>query len=168
MSVLSEQPSNLNLLNNSAYKVSFKRIPAFTYFVQSIITPDVSLGIINVPTSFIDYKVAGEKLAYADILINIVIDEELTAFRQIHDWMLALGFPETHQQFQNLNGDLTSDMSIIILTNNSNPSYEMVFHHAFPINLAPMDLTSIDSDSTPIILPVTFAFTGPFKINKIT
>ena len=60
------------------------------------------------------------------------------------------------------------NMNIIINTNKSNPNYSITFRDAFPVSLGSIELDAAATSLEPIILDVSFAYTGSFSIEKIT
>ena len=46
-----------------------------------------------------------EKLSYSPLDITFLVDENLNNYKEIHDWLLGLGFPQNYTQFQNLQTD---------------------------------------------------------------
>jgi hypothetical protein len=46
----------------------------------------------------------GDKLTYQSLDVSFLVDENLNNYKEIHDWMTGIGFPEDHKQFQTLQG----------------------------------------------------------------
>ena len=49
-----------------------------------------------------DIPLPGDKITYASLDLSFVVDENLNNYKEIHDWILGLGFPSNHTQFQDL------------------------------------------------------------------
>ena len=46
----------------------------------------------------------GEKITYGDFTHSaFLVDENMENYKTIYDWIYGLGFPETAQQFKDLN-----------------------------------------------------------------
>ena len=107
---------------------------------------------------------------------EIILDEDLKNYQEIYNWMTALGFPREYGQFASLKessldageyDSMFSDMTIMLLTNKSNPNYEISFTDAFPTSLSGVQLDVTQQALDPIVVDVTFNFKGMFNIKKV-
>ena len=46
----------------------------------------------------------GDKVTYQTLDVSFLVDENLNNYKEIHDWIIGLGFPQDHKQFKNLLG----------------------------------------------------------------
>ena len=151
------QPTNLNQLNVDSFDISFSRLPGVQYFCQRISLPTVVLGETNEPSPFLNVPLEGDTLTFEAMSLSFIVDEDLLNYREIYDWMTALGFPREYGQFAALQEQSTgseqtkySDLTIVLHTS----------------------LSSIQFDSTPtgmdpIVVDATFNFRGMFDITKV-
>ena len=176
MSKLTEsQPTNLNQLNVVSFDVSFSRQPAVQYFCQRITLPSVTLGETNEPSPFMNLPLEGDTLTYEALSISFIVDEDLTNYTEVYNWLTALGFPREYSQFSALQEASTisesaskySDMSILLHTNKANPNYQIKFTDVFPTSLSAVQFDTTASALDPIVVDATFAFQGMFDIEKI-
>ena len=175
MSKLSDQqPANLNQLNVVSFDVNFSRLPSVQYFCQRISLPTVILGETNEPTPFMNIPVEGDTLTFEAMSLSFIVDEDLLNYREIYDWMTALGFPREYGQFAALKTESSgseqtkySDLSIILHTNKSNPNYSIKFTDVFPTSLSSIQFDSTPTGMEPIVVDATFNFRGQFDIEKI-
>lgn len=166
--VSSRQPKNINQLNVVSYRLVFSRMPEVEYNCTSIIIPSVTLGGPTVmPTRFSDDRRPGDKVDFDILTIEFIIDEDLNNYREVYNWILGLGFPDNHGQYQQLDEEL-SDIKLITLTNNSRANVEFSFKDCFPTILGQIDFTATAIDLDPIICSASFAFSGSFDINNVT
>ena len=172
------QPTNLNQLNVVSFDVSFSRLPAVQYFCQRISLPTVVLGETNEPTPFLNIPVEGDTLTFEAMSLSFIVDEDLQNYREMYNWMTALGFPRDYSQFRTLKEVVTdaasqpdskySDLTIILYTNKANPNYKVTFTECFPTSLSSIQLDATPTGMDPIVVDVTFNFRGMYDIIKVT
>ena len=51
-------------------------------------------------TILLDVALTGEKLSYSLLDITFLVDENLNNYKEIHDWLLGLGFHKTIHNFK--------------------------------------------------------------------
>ena len=170
------QPSNLNQFNAVSFEVNISRIPHVEFFCQRISIPSVVLGEAFQPMPFMNLPVEGDTLTFEPLNLSFILDEDLKNYQEIYNWMTALGFPREYGQFASLKessldageyDSMFSDMTIMLLTNKSNPNYEISFTDAFPTSLSGVQLDVTQQALDPIVVDVTFNFKGMFNIKKV-
>ena len=176
MSTLSEQqPTNLNQLNVVSFDVTFSRQPAVQYFCQRISLPSVVLGETNEPSPFMNLPLEGDTLTYEALTLSFIVDEDLTNYTEVYNWLTALGFPREYSQFAALKEPSAasktlskySDLTIVLHTNKSNPNYRIRFTDCFPTSLGSIGFDATPTGMDPIVVDATFNFRGMFDIEKI-
>ena len=176
MSTLSEQqPTNLNQLNVVSFDVSFSRQPTVQYFCQRISLPSVTLGETNEPSPFMNLPLEGDTLTYEALTLSFIVDEDLTNYTEVYNWLTALGFPREYSQFAALKEPSAasktlskySDLTIVLHTNKSNPNYRIRFTDCFPTSLSSIGFDATPTGMDPIVVDATFNFRGMFDIEKI-
>jgi len=170
------QPKEINQLNVVSFETNFLRMPETNFFCQSVNIPSVALGNAILPTSFSSVPVEGDTLVFENLSISFFINEDLSNYMEIYNWLISIGFPDEFPQF-NLNGDaisatsvdgsIKSDMNVIIQTNKTNPNYNITFKDAFPTSLGAIPLDATATDMQPIVVEASFAYTGSFTVKKI-
>ena len=166
---LDRQPSNLNQLTPIAFRLSLLKIPNVTYWIQSVSLPGLTANAVPFNTPFSTVQVPGDKLEYEPLTITFLVDEDLVAWQEIWDWMVEYTFPEAFTQYAgrtntNANlrldtGDLLSDGTLTMLTNNKNYNKQVVFKDMFPINLSALEFNSADTEVAAFVATVTFQYT---------
>ena len=176
MSKLTEsQPTNLNQLNVVSFDVSFSRQPTVQYFCQRISLPSVTLGETNEPSPFMNLPLEGDTLTYEALTLSFIVDEDLTNYTEVYNWLTALGFPRNYGQFAALKEPESasktlskySDLTIVLHTNKSNPNYRIRFTECFPTSLSSIQFDATPTGMDPIVVDATFNFRGMFDIEKI-
>jgi len=119
---------------------------------------------------FIDLYVPGEKATYDLLNITFLIDEELKAWVEIHDWIRAMTFPKEFEEYQRL-GTLNkfisksavkkpqySDASVVILSSSNTPYYRFNFHDLFPVSISTFVMSATDDPSSTVSADATFRY----------
>jgi len=161
------QPSNLNFLSPVGFNFSLKKLPNTVYFIQSVNLPSVTLGEYSFPTPFSRIPVPGDHLEFGELTVAFRIDEDMQNYREINEWLFALGFPENFSQYESLkNTDLlagsgeglVSDATLTILTSAMNPNIEVRFKDMFPLSLDSIDFLYSATDIDYILGSATFRY----------
>ena len=166
----------VNYLNAVSFETNFNRIPNVSFTCQAVSIPSLALGITNYASFFSDLPIEGDKINFEQLSISFIVSEDFSNYLEVYDWITTIGFPENFEQFslkdslaQSTGVDtLRSDMSVIVNTNKSNPSYNILFKDAFPTSLGNIDFNASAASIDPIVVNATFAFAGQFTITKIT
>lgn len=113
----------------------------------------------------------GEKLSFGELSIQFLIDEDMSNYVAIHDWMVGLGFPESHEQYRNFmsnrlgalaTNELSaaySDAVLEILNSSNNPIRTISFVDVFPTSMSTVTLQSTTSDTQYLAANATFRYT---------
>ena len=100
--VYTRQPAKMDYASPVQFRFKCTKLPQVEFFCQSANIPGISLGSGTQPTSLVDVPIPGDKITYQDLSITFIVDENLNNYKEIHDWLLGLGFPNKHQQFKDL------------------------------------------------------------------
>ena len=169
------KPKELNQLNVVSFQTNFTRLPNVNFFCQRVNIPAMNLGMAVQSTPFTDVNIPGDKLTFEQMTMNFYVNEDLSNYLEIYNWLISLGFPDNHKQY-NLkpnslnfaaNETLTSDMNLILETNKSNPNFRVVFKDAFPVSMGSIELDTAATSLEPIVVDATFAYSGSFTIERI-
>ena len=164
---ITKQPRNSNQLNATAFRLVFGRMPEIEYHCQRISIPSLILGgPVLVPTPLSDTPNPGDKVTFDNLSIDFIVDEDLSNYKEVYNWIVGLGFPESFDQFRDLD-ELTSDATIITLTNNMQPNSEFKFRDCFPVSIGNIDFDASNTGLDPIIVSASFSFSGVFDVNKL-
>ena len=157
------------------FKLVLDRLPNVVFFVKSATIPGISAGSTDRPTPFKTLHEPGDKLQYDDLTVSIICDENMEAFREVSDWLVALTYPDSFTQYAelgarpvgsggsvpNANGDgVKSDGSLIILNSNKNANVTVKFKDMFPTNVGSINLDTSGTDVTPPVFDITFKYNG--------
>ena len=142
------EPTNKNFLSPIGFRFNMQRLPNINYFCTNASIPDVTLGQVDTITNtFIKLPVPGDRLTFGSLSLRFKVDEDLTNYKEIYDWMTTLGYPDNFEQRATVErgqgSSVYSDGSLIILTNSYKPNIEVKF-----IDLYPTSLSTVDFDIT--------------------
>lgn len=155
---------NTNLLQQAGFKVVMdrKNYPNFEFFAQSFTHPGVNLPAAeNANTSRIQsVPMPGDALAFDDISVTILIDEDFNAYTEIFNWMVRLVNENYTSAYKAINTESvpsTSDMKITALSSHNNVVKTFTYRDAFPVSIGAVDFEA--STSEYLTLPVSFRYT---------
>lgn len=166
-------PAQLNPLSPNGFQFSVQKLPDITFFCQQVNLPGITLGEPVFATPFSTQPVPGDTLSYEPLNLQFMVDENMQNYRILYNWIVALGFPESYEQYIAQNsadttayGELAknySDATLIILDSNNQPTQTIQFYDVFPTTIESMTFASTNEDVNYVIGNVTFKF-GWYKI----
>ena len=146
-----------NYLRPNAFRFVIKDIPHVAYTCQSANLPSLQLGFAVQPTPFVDLPRIGDKLAYAEFTIRFLIAEDMVNYRELLEWLVALGFPNSYNEYPGFVGERLnrfpfiksaygrteaaaySDGTLTILDSANNPKTNIFFRDLFPVSVEALD-----------------------------
>ena len=163
---------NRNFLSPIGFKFSLKRSPGVAYFCNEANIPDMSLSIAEQPTYLRNIPLPGDKIEFGDLSLRFMVDEDLTNYMEIQNWIRGLGYPESisqyseledkayiKQTFGNKRQDVYSDGTLQILSNNLVPKFQVLFDDLFPYSLSTVTFDATDTDIEYFTAEVSFKYT---------
>ena len=100
--VIQREPSKSDYASPIQFRFKCTKLPTVEFFVQSANIPGINLGSATQTNPLYDIPLPGDKITYASLDMSFLVDENLNNYKEIHDWILGLGFPSNNQQFQDL------------------------------------------------------------------
>ena len=163
---------NRNFLSPLGFKFSLKRSPGVAYFCNEANIPDMSLSIAEQPTYLRDIPIPGDKIDFGDLNLRFMVDEDLTNYMEIQNWIRGLGYPQSIKEYQDLEKkayikqtfgqkrqDIYSDGTLQILSNNLVPKFQVLFDDLFPYSLSTITFDATDTDIEYFTAEVSFKYT---------
>jgi hypothetical protein len=176
MTAITRNPINPNMLHPNKFILGFGRLPNMQYFCQGVSVPGISLSEVPQNTPFVDVYMPGEKAIYDLLNVTFYVDEELTAWKEIHDWIRAMTFPtefEEYQKLPRLSKNIAnpkrpqySDATLTLLSSSNKPLYRFLLKDCFPTTLSTFVMSATDTPETVITADATFRF-AYFDIEKL-
>ena len=162
-------PSNINPLSPNGFRFSIQKAPTVTYFCQEVNLPGITIGSPEMNTPFSVQPIPGEMLTYDTLNVRFLIDEDMANYIQVHNWLIALGFPENYDQYITFNStddrqllnELAknySDATLEILGSNNVAVQTVQFHDVFPLSITTLQFQATNSDVQYLVGDVIFRY----------
>ena len=100
--IIDRTPSKFDYASPIQFRFKMTKLPNVEFFVQTANIPAITLGETSIETPLKEIPIPGDKIRYSSLDISFLVDENLNNYKEIHDWITGLGFPEDHKQFKNL------------------------------------------------------------------
>jgi len=173
---VTDQPDKLDYASPTQFKFELKQLPKVVFFNVSCNLPGVSMTPTIQETIQVgrDIPVHGSKVDFEEFTMTFMVDEYLENYREIHNWIMAIGFPSDKNQLTNWINDesrrvndrlvttepqrLYSDATLFVLSNKNNPITKIMFHDMFPLTLSGLDYSQNASDVEYMSATATFAY----------
>ena len=168
---------NRNFLSPVGFKFGLQRSPGVAYFCNEANIPDMTLGEAIQPTYLRDIPTPGDKIQFGDLSLRFLVDEDLTNYMEIQNWIRGLGYPEETKEFNDLTkkgilsdgkafgntkqdgDDIYSDGTLQILSSNLVPKFHVKFSDLWPYSLTTMTFDATDTDIQYFTADVSFKYT---------
>ena len=92
-----KQIENRNFLSPIGFKFVLAKYPKVAYFAQTANIPAMNLGIQNQSTPFRSLPLEGF-IEYEPFSLSFLVDENLENYLILHNWIRALGTPDSTQE----------------------------------------------------------------------
>ena len=167
-----EQIENRNFLSPTGFKFSLAREPEVSFFCNQANIPDLNLGIAVQPSYLKSLPTPGDIIEFGDLNLRFLVDENLKNYMAIQNWIRGLGFPQSLQEFSDLekrgvlqknyareSQNIYSDGTLQVLTSSQIPNFKVVFKDLFPYSLSTLTFDATDTDIQYFTADVTFKYT---------
>ena len=167
-SAFGKQIQNRNFLSGVAFKFNLAKFPKVDFFSNSARIPELSLELATQASYLKNIDVPGERLTFGDFTLRFLVDENMENYISIYTWLRGLGFPETTQQFADLNKDKDGlrdpkqafcDGTLSILNSNYREVAKVKFNDLFPTSLTSLDFDATNTDVQYFTAEATFKYT---------
>ncbi len=167
------QIENRNFLAPTGFKFNLKRSPGVAFFCNTANIPDLNLGVANQATYLRDIPTPGDKVDFGDLNLRFLVDEDLTNYMEIQNWIRGIGFPESIQEFRDFEAsgqtpkppygqaaqDIYSDGTLQILSSNLIAKFNVNFKDLWPYSLTTLSFDATDTDIDYFTADVSFKYT---------
>lgn len=157
--------TNKNYLQPTGFKVviSGEGYKNLSYFAQSVTHPGSSVNPTELPiTRVTSVPIAGDKITYGELTLEIILDEDIVAYKEMQDWLNRIVNQGQNNKVgvEGTTKSTYADITLIILTSQNNKNVEIKYFDALPTNLSPITLQSNVSDVTYPTFNVSFRFSS--------
>ena len=165
---MARQSLQQNFLSSVGFRFSIKRLPNTSFYVQSANIPGLEGGVSETPNPFKTIYRAGDKVTFNDLIVTVRMDSKLKTYEEIANWMFGLYYPDSFEQFKELEESPDgpySDATLTVLTPKGNPMLDFTFKDIFPISLGSLQMDTTVSDVDFLTCDITFKING-FKLTS--
>ena len=171
----SNQPTNLNYLSPVNFDLAINKLPKTRYFCTGVTLPSVTMSeTIQETTLAIQSALPGGKITFDPLTVKFVVDEDMTNYQEIFNWIMALGPGHDTKDFINLveaqktttgkfsNAkfeNMYSDATVIVNTSANNANIEFMFSDCFPVSLGSIDFQTDAQGVEYAVCDLTLKFT---------
>jgi len=173
--VIDRAPSKFDYASPIQFRFKMTKLPNVEFFVQTANIPAIALGDTTIPTPLKEISMPGDKVTYSSLDVTFLVDENLNNYKEIHDWITGIGFPQDYKQFSDVlatgsdrfsrstsstaatgsataaplsEGGIYSDATLIVLNNKNIAKTEIRFQNVYPTSLGGLsyDIKAADVD----------------------
>tara|TARA_B110000902_G_scaffold262557_1_gene339673 strand:+ start:846 stop:1358 length:513 start_codon:yes stop_codon:yes gene_type:complete len=146
--------NNLSYVTPSSFRlvIDSQKYPNAQYMIQTVALPDMSVtpATLNTPQRNIGFL--PDKIEYSDMDLTFLVDEDMTNYKEIHDWMLGL-VTESDEGVRK-----ARDITLQVMNSHNNVTNEITFVSAFPVNLSSLPFDATTTDVEYLTANVTFHY----------
>jgi|SRR6185369_768609 len=166
MTITQGRPHNLNFLPVLGTKLYLRRLPTTTFFLLRAHIPGLTLNAVETPNPFVHMPQPGDHIDYEHLEIDFAVDEDLTNWHELHDWMRGDGYPESYTEYANVatyseadGRGPKADGLVTVLDSQKRSNWEYQFWGLVPVSLSGFDLFSNSPDVDYVMATANFRFT---------
>ena len=169
-SAFSNQIENRNFLSPIGFKFTLVKEPKVAFFCNSARIPEINLEVVQQPSYLKNLDVPGDILTYGDLSVRFLVDENMTNYLAIFNWIAGLGHPQEFEQYTSFmnrspkfimteSANNYSDGNLEILGSNNTVVQTVKFVDLIPTSLSGLTFATTNTDVTYITASATFEYT---------
>ena len=169
---IGRQPTELDYASPTQFRMIINQLPKVEFFITAANVPGINLGEAIFPTPLKQIPMQGDEITFENLSISFLVDKKLENYKELHDWLIGIGFPQSRAQFSNFRsttanrpgstrgnsqdiGDVQpstpvspmfSDATLTILSNKNNPVVEIRFEELSPVALGALNFDQEATD----------------------
>ena len=183
--IIDRTPTKFDYASPIQFRFKISKLPLVEFTIQTANIPGISLDEVQQPTRLKAIALPGSTLSFANLDLSFLVDENLNNYKEIHDWLVGLGFPQNHTQFQDLaagsadrfpgstgstaptgknvpaplkEGGIYSDATLTVLNSKNIAKTEIRFQNVYPTSLGSLSYDIKLSDVDYLQASVSFAY----------
>ena len=167
------QIENRNFLQPQGFKFQVTRAPNVSYFGNAVNIPSLELRTTSQPTYLKEIPQPGDIIDFEDLTFRFLVDEDLSNYMEMQNWIRGIGFPEDLNQIYKLQEEtvgvsnpeyqtgmnIYSDGTLTVLDSMNNPNFKVVFEDLFPYSLSTIEFDATVPDVQYFTAEVRFKYT---------
>jgi hypothetical protein len=153
-------------------------MPNVTYTCQSANLPALNLGAAMQQTPFVDIPHPGDKVFFGEFIIQFLINEDMSNYKELYDWIASIGVPSGGDQYGSLTyranpytpdkyNNAFSDASLLIIDSNNIPKVKLNFQDLWPTAIEGLNFDITSSGMEYFVGTATFRY-KVFTIEKLS
>ena len=183
----SKQPSGagLDYADPTKFKFQITKLPRVEFNSITANIPGVTLTEITQSTRLMPIRIPGNDMTFEDLNVTFIVDEDLTNYRSVHDWMTGLAQVDSDDKYRALitdgsdrmplsqqanlqdagrvtsatnDGAIFSDAKLITLSNRNIPMVEITFRDTYPKALSALEYNQSATDIEYLQATVTLGY----------
>ena len=162
---MADLTSNLNYLQPTSYKLTIDRenYPNLEYFAQSVTHPGMIMNPVEMPYKQLSgIPFTGAKLTYNELSANLILDENLSSYDEMYNWMRRLltqeEIPAIKRIFITKVVTTYSDIVVSILSSHNNKTKQIKYIDCIPIALGDITFESTATGTEFVTFTISFRF----------
>jgi len=181
------QPTKLDYASPTQFKFQMSKLPKVEYFCTAANIPGIDMPFSDQKTPLADIPLPGEKVNFEALNVTFIVDENLENYKEIHGWLMGIGFPKDYSQARDLLGagadrfptttganlqtdpgkvkygptaigGIYSDATLLILSSKNRPVTEVRFSEVFPTALSGLQYSQTATDVEYLTATVTLQY----------
>ena len=106
---LERQPTTLDYASPTQFRLVINQLPKVQFFTTAANLPGINLGEAVFPTPLRQIPIQGDDITFENLSISFLVDENLENYKELHDWLIGIGFPQSRKQFK----DFRSNKAVV-------------------------------------------------------
>lgn len=149
-----DQSANLSIPQN--FQLGVKKMPSFTYSVQSVALNEMGGDPMDVPFSLgPNLKLPASSPRISAFTVTFLVSEDFSNYYEIIKWMREATPYKDFNEVEPLK-EVWQEAFLLYLTNKKNPYRKITFRGIFPTELSGLDFTYADTEAKPLSATVKF------------
>ena len=185
--IIDRTPNKLDYASPIQFRFKITKLPLVEFTIQTANIPGISLDEVQQPTRLKSIALPGSTLSFASLDLSFLVDENLNNYKELHDWLVGLGTPESDSQFAGLlesgsdrfagstassaptgsstaqplnEGAIYSDATLTVLSSKNIAKTEIRFKNVYPTSLGSLSYDIKASDVDYLQVGASFSYMG--------
>lgn len=159
-----------NFLAPVAFQLDIPFFKEVSFQCNAANIPGISMGGPQQATIYNDFQLSGDKLNYEDFSVTFLIDENMSNYSIIHNWMTGITYPQKADQWREFANTMLDkkhqgvdvdrlDLTLRILNSSFNTQTVVKLYDAFPVGLSSLPFSVDTNDIQYLTADATFKYT---------
>lgn len=148
---------NLNYTSSNRAVLTIPKLTDTTFTINNFKIPSIRLPAAIQHTPFAAVPWMGDKVEYDDLKLEIIINEDITNWIELHDWLRNLGAPEDKAEFRTKAVEFV-DAFVVIYNSHNNPILKVTFQNTVITDLEGIDFNESISEADVKKVEATFKY----------